>query len=132
MDTIPLELTTRISDFSIGNQSYWKTIVQHCSKEINMFEAEALVDEFLCNLHVSVNEFISDFRKFSAFSKRYKFCNILIGRAYQSCSEEDYPFIDVIHHELDGMGMLHTRPEDYYVYIFNKCLYEVNQRNKIY
>ena len=61
---------------------------------------EALVDEFLCNLHVSVDEFISDFRKFIAFCKRHKFYNRLIGRVYTFCSEEDHPFIDVIHHEL--------------------------------
>ena len=75
MDCKPYEVTTRISDFSICNQSHWKTIFQHCLKEINMFEAEALVDEFLCNLHVSVNEFILDFCKFIAFCERYKFCN---------------------------------------------------------
>ena len=66
MDCIPHELATRISDFSIGNQAYWKTIFQYCLKEINLFGDEALVDQFLCNLHVSVDEFISDFRKFIA------------------------------------------------------------------
>ena len=97
-----------------------------------MFGDEALVDEYLCNLHVSIDDFRLDFRKFIALCKRYKFYIILICRVFKFCAEEDHPSIDVRAHELEDLGMLYDRPGEYYVDIFNTCLNEIKQRNKIY
>ena len=96
-----------------------------------MFEDEALVDKHLCNLHVSIDEFRLDVGKFIAFCKRYRFYNILICRVFEFCAEEDHP-IDIVADELEDLGMLYSRPAEYYVEIFNTCLYEIVQRNNIY
>jgi len=132
MGVLPQELTDRISDFSIGDNSYWKNVFSNCLNEINTFGDESLVDNYLCRLNVSVDEFILDFGKFIDFCKQYQFYNILIERVFVFCCVEDHPFIDVIHHELLGMGMVYISPGDYYVNMFNKSLVEIKSRGIIY
>jgi len=131
MNEIPQELIDRISDFSIGNQTYWKTVFHNCLNEINQFSDEALVDKYLCNLDASVDEFILDFRRFITFCKQYKYYDRLVGRVFRFCCVEDHPFIDVMCHELLDMGMLYTTPGERYTNIFNECLKEIKLRGKI-
>ena len=131
MKLIPQDLTNRISDFSIGDNAYWKSVFSKCLNELNQFSDEALVDKYLCRLNVSVDEFVLDFRTFVSFVKHYKFYDKLIGRVFKFCSEYDHPCIDVMHHELLDMGMIHERPGEHYINMFNKCLREILLRNKI-
>ena len=131
MAVFPPELTDRISDYSIGNQSYWKTVFNNCLNQINQFSDEAMVDKYLCSLNVSVDEFVLDFRSFISFVKQYKFFDKLIGRVFVFCCEYDHPFIDVMHHELLDMGIIYERPGEYYINMFNQCLREILLRNKI-
>ena len=132
MERVPLELTERISDFSIGNSTYWKTVFGNCLHEIDQFSDEAMVDKYLCRLNVSVDEFLVDFRNFIAFCKQYKFYDKLVGRVFVFCCVEDHPFIDVIAHELLDMGMLFEGPGEACEERFNYCLKEIELRGKIY
>ena len=100
MNRFPPELADRISDYSIGNQSYWKTVFNNCLNDINQFSDEAMVDKYLCMWNGSVYEFVLDFRKFMAFCKQYKIYDELVGRVFKFCCEYDHPLIDVIAHEL--------------------------------
>ena len=130
MKLFPPELADRISDYSIGNQLYWKTVFGKCLDEINQFSDEAMVDKYLCRLNVSVDEFVLYVRAFVRFVKQYKFYDKLVGRVFVFCCVEDHPFIDVMHHELLHMGMIHERPGEHYIEIFNQCLRKIILRNK--
>ncbi len=132
MELCPRELTDRISDFTIGNQAYWKTAFEKCLNEINQFSDEAMVDNYLCRLNVSVDEFVLDFRKFIVFCKQHTFYTILIGRVFKFCCEEDHPFIDVIANELCDIGMLFDGPSEACEEKFNKCFQEIELRGKSY
>lgn len=130
MNRFPPELADRISDYSIGNQLYWKTVFNNCLNEINQFSDEAMVDKYLCRLDVSVDEFVLDFRSFISFVKQYKFYDKLVGRVFKFCCVEDHPFIDVIAHELLEIGMLWEGPGEACEERFNKCLKEIELRGK--
>ena len=130
MNRFPPELADRLSDYSIGDQLYWKTVFNNCLDEINQFSDEAMVDKYLCRLNVSVDEFVLDFRAFISFVKQYKFYDKLIGRVFVFCCEYDHPFIDVIAHQLLEIGMLFESPGEACKKRFNKCLKGIELRGK--